>query len=167
MFGCMFSHRAYHIIKYNIPNERLLGHAALLHEACWCSIASKSGMKAFVSWCCSMLLKGQCVGMEAIQSPWFHWQWNHDETKGLRGFTVHVVDNRRYMQSTWKTTKVYRRMEQWKQMYLCFNEAFVVQRKLRVDPSETVWYAVEQYSERTQQNVGTGVENGPFTGMHS
>ena len=38
-------------------------------------------------------LKGQCVGMEAVQFWWFHWQWNHNETKGLRGFTVHVVDS--------------------------------------------------------------------------
>ena len=112
-------------------------------------------------------LKGQCVSMEAVQSQWFHWQWNHNETKGLRGFMVHAVDSRHYMRSTWKTTKVYRRMEQWKQTYLCFNETFVKRRKLRVDPSESVWYAVEQYSERTQQNVGMHVDNEPAAGMHS
>ena len=31
--------------------------------------------------------------MEAVQFSWFHWQWNHNETEGLRGFTVHVVDS--------------------------------------------------------------------------
>ena len=95
-------------------------------------------------------LKGQCVSMEAVEFRWFHWQWNHNETKGLPGFTVHAVDSRHHMCSTWKTTKEHRRMEQWKQMYLCFNETFVKWRKLRVDLSESVWYVVEQYSERTR-----------------
>ena len=31
--------------------------------------------------------------MEAMQFQWFHWQWNHNETEGLRSFTVHVVDS--------------------------------------------------------------------------
>ena len=39
------------------------------------------------------MLKGQRVGMEAVQFRWFHWQWNHNETEGLRGFTVHAVDS--------------------------------------------------------------------------
>ena len=43
-----------------------------------------------------MFLKGQCIGMEALQSWWFHWQWNHNETKGLHGFTVHGVDSRHH-----------------------------------------------------------------------
>ena len=113
------------------------------------------------------LLKGQCIGMEAMQFRWFHWQWNHNKTKGLHGFTVHVVDSRHHMHSTWKTTKVYRRMEQWKQMYLYFNEIFVKWRKLWVDPSESVWYAVEQYSERTERNGGMRVDNGTPAVMHS
>ena len=29
----------------------------------------------------------------------------YNETKGLRGFTVHTVDSRRHIHSTWKTTK--------------------------------------------------------------
>ena len=93
------------------------------------------------------VLNGQCIGIEAMQFRWFHRQWNHNETRGLRGFTVNAVDSRRHTCSTWKTTKVYRRMEQWKQTYLCFNETFGKRRKLRVDLSKSVWYAVEQYSE--------------------
>ena len=31
--------------------------------------------------------------MEAMQFRWFHWQWNHNETEGLRGFTVHAVES--------------------------------------------------------------------------
>ena len=45
-------------------------------------------------------LKGQCIGMEAMQSWWFHCQWNHNETKGLH---VHTVDSRCHTRSTWKT----------------------------------------------------------------
>ena len=55
------------------------------------------------------------------------------------------------MRSNWKTTKVYRRMKQQKRMYLYYNETFVKQRKLRIDPSESVWYVVEQYGERTKR----------------
>ena len=71
------------------------------------------------------MLKGQCSGMKAIQFQWFHWQWNHNETKGLHSFTVHVVDSRRHTRSTCKTIKVYRRMEQWKQTYFYFNETLL------------------------------------------
>ena len=107
------------------------------------------------------LLKGQCVGMEAVQFWWFHWQWNHHETKGLCSFTVHMVNSRRHTRSTcWKTTKVYRRMEQWKQMYLCFNETFVKWRKLRVDPSESVWYAVKGQSETLARVSTMGLQWG-------
>ena len=107
-------------------------------------------------------LKGQCVGMEAMQFRWFHWQWNHNETKGLRGFTLHAVDSsidtmiavRRHTRSTWKTTKEYRRMEQ---TYLCFNETFVKRRKLRALTRVKVfdmrwkdrvkrWYACQQWA---------------------
>ena len=35
------------------------------------------------------------------------------------------------------------------------------QRKLRDDQSENIWYAVEQYNERTEQNIGTRIDNGP------
>ena len=45
---------------------------------------------------------------------------------------------RRHTHSTWKATKVYRKMEQWKQMHL----TFVKQRKLQVDLSKSAWYAV-------------------------
>ena len=65
-----------------------------------------------------MYLKGQCVSMEAVQLQWFHWQWNNKETEGLCDFTVHAVDSRCHTCSTWKTTKVHRRMKQQKQMYL-------------------------------------------------
>ena len=58
-------------------------------------------------------------------------------------------------------------MEQWKQTYLYFNETFVKQGKLRVDLSESVWNAVEQYSESTEWNVNTHVDNGPPVEMHS
>ena len=44
-------------------------------------------------WIDTTALKGQCVSMEVMQFRWFHWQWNHNETKGLRGFTVHTVDS--------------------------------------------------------------------------
>ena len=39
------------------------------------------------------LLKGQCISMEATQFRWIHWQWDHNETEGLCGFTVHWVDS--------------------------------------------------------------------------
>ena len=58
-------------------------------------------------------------------------------------------------------------MEQWKQTYLCFNETFFKPRKLWVDQSKSVWYVVEQYGERTEQNIGTRVDNGPPAEMHS
>ena len=66
--------------------------------------------------------------MEAMQSWWFHWQWNNNETKDLRGFAVHEVDSRCHTHSAKKTTKVYRRMEQQKQMYPYFNETLVKQK---------------------------------------
>ena len=36
----------------------------------------------------NLRLKGQCVGIEAVQSWWFHWQLNNNKTKDLCGFTV-------------------------------------------------------------------------------
>ena len=50
---------------------------------------------------------------------------------------------------------------------MCFNETLVKQRKLRVDPRESVCYAVEQYNERTEQNVAMRVDSGPPAGMNS
>ena len=44
---------------------------------------------------------------------------------------------------------------------------FVKQRKLWVDLSERVWYAVEQYDERIEQNIVTCIDNGHPVGMHS
>ena len=41
------------------------------------------------------------------------------------------------------------------------------QRKLRVDRSENIWYVVEQYDDRTEQNVGTHIDNGSPAVMHS
>ena len=52
-------------------------------------------------------------------------------------------------------------MEKGKQMYLCFNETFVKRRKLQVDPSKSVSYAVKQCNERTEWNVGMRIDNGP------
>ena len=40
------------------------------------------------------------------------------------------------------------------------------QRKLQIDPSENVWYVLEQYGKRTQQNVGMHIDNGPPPVMH-
>ena len=104
--------------------------------------------------------------MEAVQFQWFHWQWNHNETKGLRDFTVHVVDSSQtsHTLNLEDHKSIQKGMEQWKQTYLCFN---IKWRKLQVDKSKSVWYEVEQYSERTERNVGTGINNGPPTGMHS
>ena len=36
-----------------------------------------------------------------------------------------------------------------------------------IDWSESVWYAVEQYGEKTDQNIGTHVGYGPTAVMHS
>ena len=41
------------------------------------------------------------------------------------------------------------------------------QRKLRVDPSKNVWYAMEKYDERTERNIGMCIDNGPPAVMHS
>ena len=48
-----------------------------------------------------------------------------------------------------------------------FDETFVKLRELWVDPSESVWYAVEQYGEGTERNVSTCIYNGPPAVMHS
>ena len=111
-------------------------------------------------------LKGQCVGMEAVQLWWFHRLWNNNKTKGLHDFTAYALDSTHYTCSTWKTTKVYGRMEQRKHMYLILTKCFK-QRKLWVDPSKNVWYVVELYGKRTKRNVGMCVDNGPPAVMHS
>ena len=111
-------------------------------------------------------LKGRYVSMKAMESQWFHWQWNNNKTKGSRGFTVHTVDSTHHMHSTWKTTKVYRRMEQQNKRISILTKHFK-QRKLWVDQSKSIWYAVEQYGERTERNIGTHIDNGPPAVMHS
>ena len=101
--------------------------------------------------------------MEAMQFRWFHWQWNHNETEGLRGFTVRAVDSSQTSHALkLKDHKVYRKDGAVEKMYLCFNETFVKRRKLQVDPSESVWYMVKGQSETLAHVSAMGLQR-----MHS
>ena len=106
-------------------------------------------------------LKGQCVGMEAMQSQWFHWQWNNNETKDLHGFIVHANVAHTQLGRPQKYT------EGWGNENKRINKTFVKRRKLWVNLSESVWYVVEQYGKRTERNISTHIDNGPPAGIHS
>ena len=106
--------------------------------------------------------------MEVVQSQWFHWQWNNNETKGLRGFTVHVEVGLADVTCA-QLGRLQKYTEGWssENTHICILMKCFKQRKLQVDPSEKFWYAEEQYDERTEQNIGTHVDNGPPAVMHS
>ena len=105
-------------------------------------------------------LKGQCIGMEAVQFWWFHWQWNHNETKGLCSFTVHTVNSRCHTRSTSKTTKY---TEGWSND----NKRICVLTKYLLcgESYELIWAKV--FDMRTERNVGMCIDNGPPARMHS
>ena len=59
----------------------------------------------------------------------------NEDTKGLHYFTVHVVDSRLHMCSSWKSIQ---KDGAAKTNISVFNETFVKQRKLGIDPRVSI-----------------------------
>ena len=94
--------------------------------------------------------KGHSLGIEAMQ---LHMPSQPVKSLRKRNFTII------YWVHNWNSRHWINNVRAITMLFLSYNVC--------IDWSESVWYAVEQYGEKTDQNAGTHVGYGPTVVMHS